>query len=86
MIWLLPIVFACKNNDPVEMEIITQEPATAVEEQGLPVLAVTEPARGSFDSSGSGIVRGQVGAGQSGVRAASRNNPSTRTGDQDDVS
>ena len=58
------------------MEIITQEPATAVEEQGLPVLAVTEPARGSFDSSGSGIVRGQVGAGQSGVSAVTVNGES----------
>ena len=37
--------------------------ATAVEIQDIPLLSINEPERGSFDASGSGIVRGTVNTG-----------------------
>lgn len=68
MIWWLPVLLACKNEELVQPEILTEpELTTAVEIQDIPLMSINEPARGSFDSTGSGIVRGTVNTAQTNV-------------------
>ena len=59
---------ACKTEEPSTPEAVVEPvPTAAVDIQAIPLLSVEEPARGSFDSKGSGIVRGTVDAGQASV-------------------
>jgi hypothetical protein len=64
VIWWLPLILGC-GTQSAESEDGTafQAPSSAYEYEGLPVLSVEHPERGSFDQSGSGTVRGSVSSG-----------------------
>lgn len=68
MIYSLTMLLACGAPDPVDgTQPVGDPPTTAEEVLDLPVLSIEYPERGSFDSSGSGSVRGSVRSGQTAV-------------------